>query len=259
VIHTNESWLFASGYQKIFIALVFVALIALEKYHMHRINEKNIIDHSRRVNIQIFLFNDLVMNLLSVSSLLVIAENYSGYGLFNLIPDGALKLFLSFILFDLMLYWGHRARHEYKYLWMFHKVHHSDIDMNTTTAFRLHIVEVLLTTVTKVLFVVIMGVPTLLVAFNEILITSIVMMNHSNISFRGEKLLSYIFIVPSKHMVHHSRTLTEHESNFGFALSIWDRMFGTCQMTKPRGIGLPQIQEPSFWQTLFLNWKRTKK
>ena len=259
MIYTNESLFFASGYQKIFMVSVFIALVALEKYQMLRAHEKNIVNHSRRVNIQIFLFNDLIMNLLSVSSLLMIAENCSGYGLFNLIQSVPLKMFLSFILFDLVLYFGHRARHEYKYLWMFHKVHHTDIDLNTTTAFRLHIVEVLLTTMLKALFIVIIGVPTLLFAFNEIVITAIVMMNHANISFRGEKLLSYVFIVPCKHRVHHSQAFGEHESNFGFALSVWDRMFGTCQITEPREIGLPQIKEPSFLQTLFLNWTRTKK
>jgi sterol desaturase/sphingolipid hydroxylase (fatty acid hydroxylase superfamily) len=255
----NESLLFASGYQKIFVLLVFALLIIAEKHSGQRANDTGIVNRSRRLNVQMFLFNDVTMNLLSVSSLLMIAENFSGFGLFNLIQSIPIKMFLSFTLFDLMLYWMHRARHQVKFLWMFHKVHHSDIDLNTTTALRLHIVEVFLTTVGKALFIVIMGVPTLLVAFNEIIITAIVMMNHANITFRGEKKLAYIFIVPCKHLVHHSKQWREHESNFGFALSVWDRAFGTYLKSEPDAIGLPQIREPSFLEALLLKWKRTSR
>jgi sterol desaturase/sphingolipid hydroxylase (fatty acid hydroxylase superfamily) len=252
----NESLFFASGYQKIFLLLLFATLVIAEKYRQRREKEKSIVDHSRRVNIQIFLFNNLIMNLLSLVSLLILAENYSEFGLHKLISNLPFKMFVSCILLDGMLYWWHRMCHRYKYLWMFHKVHHSDIDLNTTTTFRLHIVEVLLTTTAKALFIVIIGVPAFLVAFNEIIITAIVMINHTNISFWGEKLLAYVFIVPCAHYVHHSQTFDEHESNFGFALSIWDRMIGTYLITEPSKIGLPQIEEPSFCQTIFLNWKR---
>lgn len=255
----NESLLFSSGYQKAFILLVFAALVALEKYHMHRDNKQDIVRHSKRVNLQIFLFNDIVMNLLSVSSLLAIAESLSGFGLLNVTDSVPLKMIISFVLYDLMMYVSHWTRHKNLFLWKFHRVHHSDWDLNATTTFRLHIGDVLFTTICKAIFIIVFGVPTLLVAFNEIIVTSIVMLNHANISFRGERLLSKVFVVPSKHAVHHSSTWGEHESNFGFALSIWDKMFGTCKKVTPAYYGLPTIREPSFFETLFLNWKRNKK
>jgi len=254
----NEGLFFASGYQKLFALSVFFTLIIAETYFMHRAIEKNIVRRSYSLNLRIFLFNDIVMNLLSVSSLLLVAESCSGFGLLNIVQNVPLKIFLSFTLYDLMQYWLHRARHENKFLWRFHKVHHSDKDMNTTTALRLHVAEVLLTTMAKAVFIAVMGVPVLIFALCEVIITAIVMMNHANISFRGERLLSYVFIVPCKHVVHHSAYWKEHESNFGFALSVWDRIFGTCKMAEPNELGLPNMKEPDFWETLFLTFKKRK-
>ncbi|TRZ52444.1 sterol desaturase family protein [bacterium] len=255
----NESFLFVSGYQKLFVLSVFMALIIAEKYRTHRQNDKNIVQRSYGLNIKIFLFNDIITNVLSVSSLLLIADRYSHFGPLNHIESIPTKVFLSFVLFDLMLYWLHVARHKCPFLWNFHKVHHSDLDMNTTTALRLHIMEVLLTTAAKAIFIIIAGIPSLLIAFNEIVITAIVMMNHSNVLLCKEKLIAFVFIVPSRHVVHHSSYWKEHESNFGFALSFWDRIFGTYQSSEPKILGLEKIQEPCFWETLFLNFKKTKK
>lgn len=256
---TNEGVLFTPEYQNLFILLVFFALMALEKYHSHRIHDMKIVRRSYSLNIRIFIFNNLVMSLFSVSSLLLVAESMSEYGLLNFIPSVPLKWFLSFILYDLMLYGFHRARHRYRFLWQFHKVHHSDLDLNTTTSFRLHIAEVLLTTMVKAIFIVVMGVPLPMFAVNELLITSIVMINHANISFYGENALAHIFVVPRMHLVHHSAWWKEHESNFGFSLSFWDKMFDTYQTAEPKNLGLPHMKEPSFWETLFLSFKKNKK
>jgi sterol desaturase/sphingolipid hydroxylase (fatty acid hydroxylase superfamily) len=251
----SEGFFFSSGYQKLFILLVFAALIAAEKYRKRRTNDTNVVRRSYWLNIKITVFNDVIMNLLSVSTLLLAADGLSDFGLLNLIPSVSLKLFLSFVLYDLMLYWFHRIRHGYKFLWQFHKVHHSDFDLNVTTTFRLHIAEVILMTAVKMAFIVIMGIPMAIFAANELLITTIVMASHANISFRGEKTLAFIFVMPCVHLVHHSMYWKEHESNFGFALSVWDRLFGTCQCTEPERIGLPGMKEPNFRETLFLTFK----
>lgn len=248
--------LIASGLQKFAILLVFFALIAAEKYFAYRPNDRETVRRSYTTNLGMLIFNDTLLSILSVSSLLMVAENYSGFGLLSWVSSMSIKAFVSFVLLDLMLYWWHRARHERPFLWRFHKVHHSDLVMNTTTTFRLHIVEVFLTTVAKSVFIVVLGVPTSILLFSEMIITMFVMMNHTNISFRGEKLVSRIFVVPSKHVVHHSVRVGEQHRNFGFALSIWDTLFHTCKRTVPEELGLLNVGEQGFWSALVLRFER---
>lgn len=242
--------------QKAVILSLFGIFLVIEKYFAWRKDEPEAKKKSYSVNLLIFVFNDIFLSLLSVSSLLMIADRYSEYGLLHTMRNGFLKTFLVFILLDATLYFWHRERHARPFLWMFHKVHHSDLCMNTATTFRLHFVEVFLTTVVKSIFIVLVGVPAVLVLFCEMFITVIVMFNHSNISFRGEKMLGKVFIVPCKHVVHHSSIGSEQHMNFGFALSVWDRLLGTCKKTVPLALGLHNMEEQGVFDTILLRFKR---
>lgn len=145
---------------------------------------------------------------------------------------------MAFMVYDLLLYFWHRASHHFELLWQFHKIHHSDAIMNVTTAFRLHLVDVLMITLVKATYLMIFGFDKSVILTNELINTVFLMFHHSNIAFKGEKYLSLLFIVPSLHRVHHSTERYQHDNNYGAVFSIWDRLFGTLIALKPKSIGI---------------------
>jgi hypothetical protein len=121
---------------------------------------------------------------------------------------------------------------------MFHKVHHNDPYLNVSTSFRIHVLEVFLTNILKAAFIITLGIDQVIALINEVITTLVIMFHHSNISIKGEKLLSRVLIVPSLHRVHHSTQRNEHDNNYGAVLSLWDRLFGTLAELKPAEIGI---------------------
>lgn len=232
---TAEEW------QSFMILAVFAVLLATEATFARKERRPKEYRRSYLANVGTFFINDTLLSLLSVSSLWLIADRYSGWGLLSAVPDPFLKAALSFLLLDLTLYLWHRANHSFDWLWMFHKVHHSDRVMNVSTAFRLHFVEVLLTLLIKALFIVAVGVNAAVVVANEALITLFVMFHHARLSFPGERWLGRLAIVPYLHRVHHSVERKEHDSNYGAVFSWWDRMFGTLKELEPADIGLRNV------------------
>lgn len=214
----------------------------------HKPSKRKLIE-SYRTNIMTFLFNDAVMSVLTVSSLLLLAEKYNHNGLiseYNLL----IKALASFILLDLILYLWHKANHQFECLWMFHKVHHSDRSMNVSTAFRVHFIDPILTTSIKALFIIVMGVDVTLIAFWEAVTTLFTILHHTKLPLPGEKWFKWLFIVPSLHRAHHSVNRDEHDNNYGAVLSLWDRVFGTLYEQQPKEIGLKNIEAQNFYELL---------
>lgn len=237
---TAEQW------YTVAILAVFALLLAVEASFARKERRPRAYRQSYLANLGTLFLNDTLLSLLSVSSLWVLAERYADFGLLSDLPDTLARTALSFLLLDLTLYFWHRANHSFDWLWMFHKVHHSDPVMNVSTAFRLHFVEVLMTTAVKALFIVAVGVNAAVVLANEVVITLFVMFHHSNLSFPGERWLSRLAIVPYLHRVHHSAQRAEHDRNFGAVFSGWDRMFGTLAEVTPAKIGLRDVPGQNF-------------
>ena len=239
-VESYLTWLSSmTGELAAFIMLmVFAVLLVLELNYPKRSLPVKQLRQSYRTNIGLFVFNSIVMSLLSAASLLVVAEHYSGLGLLSYIANPAWKSLLSFLALDLMLYFWHRASHSFDCLWMFHKVHHNDPYLNVSTAFRLHIVELLIITVLKSAYIVLLGVDKSMVLTNETLLTLFIMFHHTNISFRSEKRLGQVIIVPYLHRAHHSTERNEHDNNYGAVFSLWDRLFGTLTEREPLEIGI---------------------
>lgn len=193
---------------------------------------------SYRANIGLFVFNSVVMSMLSVPSLLILAEQFSDKGLLKHINNPAGRAVLSFLAIDLLLYFLHKASHRFDCLWMFHKVHHNDPCLNVSTAFRIHFLEIAIINLVKAMAVVILGIEGTLLLVNEAIIVFFTMLHHTNISFRGERFLGRVIITPYLHRVHHSTRRDEHDRNYGAVLSIWDRLFGTLAELKPAAIGV---------------------
>ncbi len=151
-------------------------------------------------------------------------------GLFNQIHLPLwFEVILAIILLDAAIYLQHWASHKLPILWRFHQVHHADRDIDVTTALRFHPIEILLSMLYKLLLVFILGPAALAVLLFEVILNASAMFNHSNmkIPLFVDKWLRRMIITPDMHRVHHSVYPVETNSNYGFFLSIWDRLFRT--------------------------------
>ena len=174
-----------------------------------------------------------------------------GWGLFNLIglPWWA-SLVLGVIALDLIIYTQHVVFHHIPVLWRLHRMHHADLDIDVTTGLRFHPLEILLSLAIKMAAVLALGVPALAVLIFEVLLNVTSMFNHSNVALppRLEPIARWIVVTPQMHQVHHSIVRAETDSNFGFNLPWWDRLFGTYRAEPAAGeqamtIGLPIFRE----------------
>ncbi|MGV6812799.1 MAG: sterol desaturase family protein [Brevirhabdus sp.] len=154
----------------------------------------------------------------------------NGWGLFNAInlPHG-IELVLAVLIFDFMIWLQHLITHKVPILWRLHRVHHADRDIDVTTAIRFHPIEIALSMLLKIGLVYAIGPSALAIIAFEIVLNGTAMFNHSNLKLPLglDRALRTVLVTPDMHRVHHSIHRVEHDSNYGFALSIWDRLFGT--------------------------------
>lgn len=178
----------------------------------------------------------LVLPLLAVGA--AVDAQAQGWGLFNALD---LPLWLSIpatvLIFDLAIWAQHLVTHKIPLLWRFHRVHHADRDIDVTTAIRFHPVEIAFSMLLKIGLVYLLGPPAVGIVLFEIILNGTAMFNHANISLPLplDRTLRQVLVTPDMHRVHHSDLRSEHDSNYGFALSIWDRVFGTYIAQPSRG------------------------
>lgn len=153
-----------------------------------------------------------------------------GLGLFNWLgwPAWA-ELILAILIFDFAIWLQHLITHKVPLFWRFHRVHHADRDFDVTTALRFHPVEIAASAMLKVGLVYLIGPSALAVIAFEVLLNATAMFNHANLRLplRLDRLVRLVLVTPDMHRVHHSVLRAEHDSNYGFSLSIWDRIFRT--------------------------------
>ena len=156
------------------------------------------------------------------------------------------------IALDLVIYTQHYVFHHVPLLWRLHRMHHADIDIDVTTGLRFHPIEILISMAIKVAVVLALGVPAAAVVTFEVLLNATSMFNHSNVALprRLDRIVRWLVVTPQMHQVHHSIVRQETDSNFGFNLPWWDRLFGTYREAPAAGednvvIGLPMFREAS--------------
>ena len=235
------TWLIklSSGSLASYILIMFFMLLVVLELNSPR--EKLSITQAQssyQANIKLFVFNNIVISLLSIPSLLLLASHYADKGLLSTISNPIEKAFISFLAMDLMLYCLHKACHHFDCLWMLHKVHHNDPYLNVTTAFRLHFLEIVLITGMKALLVLVLGIEKTWLLANEAVIAFFIMPHHSNIVLLAEQLLGWLIITPYLNRAHHSTLRNEHDRNYGAVLSLWDRLFGTLTELTPKEVGV---------------------
>jgi len=153
-----------------------------------------------------------------------------GWGLLNLIAlSGWLEILMAVLVLDFAIWFQHLVTHKVPLLWRLHRVHHADRDMDVTTAIRFHPVEIALSMLIKIGVVYALGPAAVAVVIFEVMLNGTAMFNHANmrLPLALDRVVRLILVTPDMHRVHHSVHRHEHDSNYGFALSIWDRMFGT--------------------------------
>jgi sterol desaturase/sphingolipid hydroxylase (fatty acid hydroxylase superfamily) len=191
-------------------------------------------------NLGLGLLNQLVIRV-CFPVLLVVLASFSGqqdWGLFNMLESPYLvAVTASFLLFDLLIYAQHRLFHRIDWLWRLHRVHHSDMNIDVTTAVRFHPLEIILSMIIKMCLVVTLGTPPLAVLIFEVALSVTALFNHGNIALplRLDKLLRLLVVTPDMHRVHHSWLEAETNSNFGFNLTWWDHLFGSYRAQPTQG------------------------
>jgi len=170
--------------------------------------------------------------------------------------SAASQFIIAFILMDLAIYFQHVMFHALPMFWRFHRVHHSDLDCDISTGLRFHPFEMIISILFKFIVIVSIGAPVIAVICFEIILNAASMFTHSNIKLPSnlEKLVRWIVVTPDMHRIHHSVNENETNSNFGFFISVWDRLFATYINEPKEGqqnmeIGLHGFRQAK-WQNL---------
>jgi sterol desaturase/sphingolipid hydroxylase (fatty acid hydroxylase superfamily) len=189
-------------------------------------------------NLGIVMLNSLIVRL-AFPAAAVGAASFAesrGWGVFHLasVPPWA-AVAASVVLLDLAIYAQHAAFHAVPALWRLHRMHHADLDIDVTTGVRFHPVEIALSLFIKFAIIAALGAPPLAVFIFEVLLNATSMFNHGNVRLPPalEPALRWLLVTPDMHRVHHSIERDETDSNFGFNLSLWDRLFRTYR-AQPR-------------------------
>ena len=161
-----------------------------------------------------------------------------GIGLFNIIPIPYLLAFVgSLLALDLAIYLFHLLFHAVPALWRVHRVHHADLDIDVSTGVRFHPIQMMLSVIIKSVVILLLGPPALSVLTFEVLSHAITLFNHGNVRIPAalDRVLRWFVVTPDMHRIHHSIHIAETDSNFGFVLPWWDRMFGTYRAEPAAG------------------------
>ena len=222
----HEPWIRLSAF-----SLIFIVMAAWEIFAPRRA-----LSVSKAVrwgnNLGLVFFNSLLLRLIFPAAAVGMAAFAStqAWGIFNFYEAPFwLAVVISVIAMDFIIYLQHVMVHAVPVLWRLHRMHHADLDFDVTTGARFHPIEIILSMLIKFATIVILGPPMVAVMIFEILLNATSMFNHANVRLPLglDKVLRWIVVTPDMHRVHHSIEDDETNSNFGFNLPWWDRLFGT--------------------------------
>ncbi len=210
------------------------ALWALEgAWPMFRGRREHTLHHARNVGLGVF--NALVGAGLAAWTLLLVAQlaEQAEFGLLRWVSLPAMVEWVAaFVLFDLWQYAWHRLNHRVPLLWRFHAVHHSDAEMDASTAVRFHTGELVLSMLARMVVVPLLGISIEQVAVYELVLLPLILFHHANIRIPAgvDRALRMVIVTPWMHWVHHSNQQPETDSNYASVFSVWDRLFGSFRL-----------------------------
>lgn len=224
------------------------------------------------VNLGLAVLNMLIVRLTvgGIAYLSAVDALQKGWGILNMsvIPEWGAVL-VTLLVLDVVIYGQHILAHKWMPLWRLHQVHHIDLGFDATTAVRFHPLEIIISLIIKVAVIYVLGAdPVAVIAF-EVLLNGTATFNHSNvyIPVKLDKLLRWFIITPDMHRIHHSCVQSEMDSNYGFSVSWWDRLFKTYTAEPQKSqtefdIGLNAFRKPEqvgFLQMLVFPFKSSVK
>ncbi|WP_372881145.1 sterol desaturase family protein [Psychromonas sp.] len=230
------------------VFLALLVLLAAAEFFFPLAKRKCTRAYQWGINLGMVLLDSLILKLI-FPLLAVGVAHYAaeqGLGLFNLVAlPVAVTLLLSLLMLDLLIYGQHVLMHNLPLLWRLHRVHHTELGLDVTSAVRFHPIEIVISMVIKMIFVLLMGIPVAAVIIFEILLNALALFNHSNIKLPKavDAILRKLIVTPEVHWIHHSEKVRETNSNYGFNLIIWDKLFSTY-------IAKPQVDYPKMQQGL---------
>ncbi|MCS5712687.1 sterol desaturase family protein [Candidatus Berkiella aquae] len=252
-----EKWIVQ--YQDICRLLIFIFFFLLlatieKKYGIWRWADKRSVRWTTHLSLALIskVTIRLIFPFLAVTTAWIAQQK--GIGYFNQNPTlWIIEVILSMVFLDLVMYTQHLMMHRIKAFWRVHRVHHMDRHLDVSTGIRFHPIEEMFTMGFKLLAVAFIGAPVIAVFLYEILLNVMTMFVHMNVYIqpRFDKVLRLFMITPNMHRIHHSDYLKETNSNYGFCLSIWDKLFGTYTYRSISGdnkiyIGLEEFRYPQF-------------
>jgi len=219
----------------ILIILIMAEILLPKKKRIHNRKDRWI------TNGLITLINTASVNIVHIAIPLIaivaaIDVSNGKMGLFNVINFPIwIEIILTVIILDFIIWGQHLLSHKIPFVWRFHRMHHTDRDLDVTTAVRFHPFEIIFSMFIKITSIYILGASAIAVIIFEIMLNGMAMFNHANlrIPFRIENILRKFIVTPDLHRIHHSIYIDEHNKNFGFSLSIWDKIF-KCYLDQPR-------------------------
>lgn len=184
------------------------------------------------VNLGFSLVDTLCLRVLTpwLAFAVAVRAHDAGIGLFNVLDAPPwLAITLSMLLLDMAIYWQHRLMHLVPWLWRLHRLHHTDLALDVTSGVRFHPLEILFSLGVKLGVVLALGAPPMAVLAFAILLSSFSLFTHTNVAIpvRADRVLRWLVVTPDMHRIHHSVRREEHDRNFGFNASWWDRLFGS--------------------------------
>jgi sterol desaturase/sphingolipid hydroxylase (fatty acid hydroxylase superfamily) len=205
-------------------------------------------------NLGLVLLNTVVLRLLFPAAAVGVAAfaHEQGWGVLNhyglSLP---LATIIAVLVMDFVIYMQHVMVHAVPLLWRLHRVHHADLDYDVTTGARFHTIEIILSMLIKMATILLLGPPVVAVVIFEVLLNATSMFNHGNIRIPEniDRSLRLFVVTPDMHRVHHSVQAPLANSNFGFSLPWWDRLFGTYLAQPSEGhaemvIGVNEFRNP---------------
>lgn len=213
------------------------------------------------VNLSMVVISSVCLRILFPAAAVgtAIYAEQQGWGLFNVVGvPTVLAGLIAFVVLDFAVWLEHLVSHKWPLLWRIHRMHHSDQGFDLTTALRFHPLEIVISMLWKALIIVVLGAPVVAVLIFEVVLNGMAMFNHANarLPLKFDAMVRRLIVTPDMHRVHHSTIQRETDSNYGFNLSIWDRLFGTYIAQPASGhddmrIGLDDYDGP---QTRNLVW-----
>ena len=233
------------------VVALFALLFALERFFPLRQATRSLVGRLL-VNLAVSAFTFLAAVILvqPTAQWTLRWSNNEPFGLVHLLTLPTwLEFIVSFILMDLAFYYWHLANHRAPFLWRFHNVHHTDPELDVSTAFRFHFGEIALSSLFGMIQISLIGISPWAFAVYQLAFQSEVLFHHSNLRLpiRFERLLNKVLVTPRMHGIHHSQVRRENNSNFGTVFPWWDRLHRTLGLNIPQSeiqIGIPGYSLP---------------